>query len=74
MIVDFRIHFEDEKPKNGVPVAVVHIETDSDKQELWFQMPQSEIERIIQKLTVASTQMELSARLFRAAVEEDDNK
>jgi hypothetical protein len=61
--VDLRLRFGESQLERSVPVAVVHIDTDCENQEIWFQLKRAEIERLIRKLEVARRQMDLAARL-----------
>lgn len=48
--VDLRMRFEDGKLQLGVPIAVVHIDTDCQNQEIWLQLKLSEVQNLIEKL------------------------
>jgi len=47
---DVRLKISDGAVKNGVPVIVAHIDTDADRQELWVQLSQRDVEEIIRKM------------------------
>ncbi len=72
--VDVRFRFEDNKPTESVSLAIVHIDTDSTNQEIWFQLTRSDIESIQRKLTRALEQMAVSEALVTAAVGGGENK
>ena len=72
--VDVRFRFEDNKPTESVSIAIVHIDTDSTTQEIWFQLTRADIESIQQKLTRALEQMAVSEALVTAAVRGGENK
>ena len=55
--VDLRIRFEKDQIKDGVSVAIVHIDTDS-KPEIWFQMSRGEVDYFLQKLSETAAQMD----------------
>jgi len=47
--IDVRLAFKDGKIKIAVPVAVLHLDTDSD-QEIWLQMNIGQVEKVIEEL------------------------
>ncbi len=48
--VDLRFGFEKDQIAFAVPVVVVHLDTDSTEQEIWFQLTRKETERLIDNL------------------------
>jgi hypothetical protein len=62
--VDFRFRFDKEnKIESGVPVAIVHIDTDVHP-ELYLQMSHSDIEMVIEKLNTTLKQMSVATKAF----------
>jgi hypothetical protein len=58
--VDIRIRVVDGEVKTFVPVAIVHLDTDADSEEVWFQMSRGDVEDTISKLTNALDDMKLA--------------
>jgi hypothetical protein len=46
IVVDLRMAFEEEVVLEAVPVAIVHIDTDADGEEIWFQASKPQLERL----------------------------
>jgi hypothetical protein len=46
IVVDLRLAFEEGRVLDAVPVAVVHIDTDAQGGELWFQASRRQLERL----------------------------
>ena len=44
--IDLRLAFEDQRVVEAVPVAVIHIDTDGDGEEIWFQASRRQLERL----------------------------
>jgi hypothetical protein len=62
--VDFRFKFDkDNEIETGVPVAIVHIDTDA-RPELFLQMSRSDVEMMIEKLNIVLKQMSTATRAF----------
>lgn len=51
--VDLRLKFEGDKVGRFLPMAILHIDTDADRQEVWLQLNRAEISRIIGSLQEA---------------------
>ena len=66
--VDLRIQFDNEKPKDFVSIAVVHIETDAENTEIWCQLSRFQIETILDKLKNTLKEMEIAEGLFKQAM------
>jgi len=60
IVVDVRMDFEDEEVFETMPVAVCHIETDTDKAEIWFQASKSQMEHFRSDLDEAIKRMEIA--------------
>ena len=56
--IDVRLRFEKDSVARSRPVAVVHLDTDSEGQLIWFQVNQMQLERIIEKLTEARRRLD----------------
>jgi hypothetical protein len=63
--VDLRIRVENEQVEDGVALAIVHIDTDSNNQELWMQLTRLDIENIQAKLTDALNKMTMAEQLVK---------
>jgi hypothetical protein len=50
-VVDIRIGFDNDEIALAVPVVLVHIDTDSKDQEIWFQMSKGQLKTAIEDLT-----------------------
>jgi len=62
--VDFRFRFDkDDTIVTGVPVAIVHIDTDAPP-ELFLQMSRGDVEMVIDKLNTVLRQMAVAAKAF----------
>ncbi len=46
IVVDLRLGFENNTVQEAVPVAVVHLDTDVDGQEIWFQASQQQMRQL----------------------------
>jgi hypothetical protein len=60
--VDIRLGFEDGQIAAALPVAVVHMDTDSTGQEVWFQINQRQLERLIKTLNNALKEIQEAER------------
>ncbi len=56
--VDLRIGFEDQKVVDAVPVAIVHIDTDTNGDEMWFQCSKHEMLQLKSEIEDAVKRME----------------
>lgn len=57
--VDVRLSFSQNGPiEFGVPVAVVHLDTDAYKHEIWFQMTKRQVQRMVDDLQEALRRMD----------------
>jgi hypothetical protein len=59
VVVDLRMAYEDNAVADAVPVAVFHIDTDGNGQEIWFQASKGQIERL--KLDIDATLKKMEA-------------
>jgi hypothetical protein len=57
--IDLRLEFEGEGVRRSVPVAIVHIDTDT-QNELWLQLSVSQVERVAQELSMVLTKLRLA--------------
>lgn len=55
--VDVRLSFDSNKVELAVPVLLVHIDTDVDNREIWFQMSTSGLQKTIEQLQKNLLQM-----------------
>jgi hypothetical protein len=62
--VDLRVRFNNAQAEDFVAVAVVHIDTDGNNQEVWCQLSKADIDMILQKLGKAAREMELAEGLL----------
>jgi len=51
--IDVRLSIVGGSVETAVPVAVVHLDTDADHQEAWFQMTIADVEKVTEKFTKA---------------------
>jgi hypothetical protein len=58
IVVDLRVGFEGDAVLDTVPVAVLHIDTDADGAEIWFQASKSQMERLKLDIDEAVKRME----------------
>jgi hypothetical protein len=56
--VDLRIGFRKEKVDIVVPVALIHLHTDSDKEKIFFQMQKTDVQRLIREFQRVLDRME----------------
>jgi hypothetical protein len=65
--VDVRLRFEKGQIKAGVPVVLVHIDTDATHEELWFQMTKAQAERLCTSLNDLLKDLEKAERVASSA-------
>jgi hypothetical protein len=58
IVVDLRIGFEEQDVIETIPVAIVHIDTDTDGQEVWFQSSKHQMQQLKSDLEEAIKRME----------------
>jgi hypothetical protein len=58
--VDLRLRFEDSRILDGIPVALIHLDTDATGQEIWFQAARAEVEMMLHELQKTLRQMDLA--------------
>jgi hypothetical protein len=58
IVVDLRMGFEGDAVLDIVPVAVLHIDTDAEGAEIWFQASKSQLERLKRDIDQAVKRME----------------
>lgn len=63
--VDIRFKVEDGGVKATVPVAIVHLDTDANDQEVWVQLTAGDIELIIKRLREAQDGMKIAESLLQ---------
>lgn len=72
IVVDVRVSFSEEnRIEFAVPVAIVHLDTDAPRQEVWFQLTRRQVERMIEDLHETLKRMEEAEKL---AAKISDNK
>ncbi len=64
--VDVRLGFDEGRISAAIPVAIVHLDTDSHSQEVWFQVNRRQLERIIADLNSALKEMQAAERWLSA--------
>jgi len=62
IVVDVRIGFDNEEVALAVPVALVHIDTDANNQEIWFQMTKAQLQTAIEDLTKTLARVEAAEK------------
>jgi hypothetical protein len=60
VVVDLRLAFDEESVSEFVPVAVVHIDTDIDKAEIWFQASKYQMLQLKSDVDEAIRRMEIA--------------
>jgi hypothetical protein len=60
-----------ETPQEFVPVALAHIDTDTDNTEFWFQLSRADISMLLDKLTKCAREMDLSEELLNKAISQE---
>ena len=63
--LDLRLRLEDGKILRGVPVVIVHLDTDCDGQQIWFQLKKTTIASLIESLSGAMNAMDAAGELVR---------
>lgn len=58
IVVDLRIAFEEQNIIESIPVAIVHIDTDVEGQEMWFQSSKHQMQQLKSDLEEAIKRME----------------
>ena len=58
IVVDLRIDFENQEVHEAVPLAMFHIDTDANGQEIWFQASKPQLERLRSDIEAAIKRME----------------
>jgi hypothetical protein len=66
--VDLRVRFNNDKADEFVSVAVVHIDTDGNNQELWLQLSKSDITTMLDKINKAAREMDLVENLISQVI------
>ncbi|HTV05649.1 MAG TPA: hypothetical protein VME86_09795 [Acidobacteriaceae bacterium] len=56
--VDLRMGFRKQKVDVIVPIALIHLHTDSDKEEICFQMQKTDVQRVVREFQKVLTQMD----------------
>jgi hypothetical protein len=69
--VDLRIRFQNEKLQEFVPVALAHIDTDTDNIEFWFQLSRADIDILLDKLTKCAREMDVSEELLNKVISQE---
>jgi hypothetical protein len=64
-VVDVRIGFDNDQVALAVPVVLVHIDTDSSRQEIWFQMSKGQLQTAIEDLTKTLLRVEAAEKWSR---------
>jgi hypothetical protein len=72
--VDLRIRFQDGRPRETVAVALAHIDTDVDNNEIWLQMSRADVDTIIEKLQNTAAEMDATEELLRRVIPEPSGK
>jgi hypothetical protein len=60
--VEVRLRFNEDQIALAVPVVVIHIDTDSEGQRVWFQLTKSELKQVIEQLQKALRRIEHAER------------
>jgi hypothetical protein len=58
--IDVRLRISDRSVKTGVPVAIVHIDTDAVNRELWLQLTRGDVEDTIKTLSQSLEDMKVA--------------
>ena len=70
IVVDVRMDFEDQEVYEVAPVAMLHLDTDTNTAEIWFQASKSQMEQLRKDIDAAIKRMEIAeawARKGRAS-------
>lgn len=65
IVVDLRMAFEEQTVVEAVPVAIVHIDTDANGQEIWFQSSKQQMQQLKNDIEDAIKRMESAAEWSR---------
>jgi hypothetical protein len=60
IVVDVRVDFEDQEVYEIAPVAMLHLDTDTNNTEIWFQASKSQMEQLRKDVDSAIKQMEIA--------------
>jgi hypothetical protein len=60
IVVDVRMDFEDQEVYEAVPVAMLHLDTDTNNTEIWFQASKSQMEQLRKDIDAAIKRMEIA--------------
>jgi hypothetical protein len=60
IVVDLRVAFEEQAVIEAVPVAIVHIDTDVDGKEIWFQSSKQQMQQLKSDIDEAIKKMEVA--------------
>jgi hypothetical protein len=61
--IDVRLRVVDGRVTTSIPVALLHIDTDSERQELWLQLSRGDVEETIKKLQKCLIDMQLAENI-----------
>jgi hypothetical protein len=61
-VIDVRLDFEKDQPTVAVPVALVHIDTDTADHEIRFQMTKRQLEEVIEELRKTLSRIEAAEK------------
>jgi hypothetical protein len=64
--IDLRLRFRNELVEDAATVALVHLDTDVENRELWFQMTRRDVEDLVERLTKALKQMDVAEKFYEA--------
>jgi hypothetical protein len=64
--IDLRLKFEHDVIVRAVPVAILHLDTDS-SEEIWLQLKQSDVRKLIETLTTVEEQLKVAASKYSIA-------
>ncbi len=64
--VDLRLGFKNNDIEDAVSVALIHLDTDANNQEVWLQMTRGDVQTVIEKLNNTLKQMDAAQKLFPA--------
>jgi len=70
IVVDVRMDFEDQEVYEAVPVAMLHIDTDANNTEIWFQASKSQMEQFRKDIDAAIKRMEIAEAWARRGREQ----
>ncbi|BAL77072.1 putative methylase/helicase [Bradyrhizobium cosmicum] len=61
--IDLRLRIVDGKVQAAAPVVLVHLDTDGEGQEIWFQMASADVQMVIKRLNKALDDMKIAEKL-----------